>query len=147
MMDLRALRSLQQAIPILLRHLGAYLELAEQDMIATKAEAVARLRLVIVFSVSAFFTILMVCILVIALTWDGENRVFAIIFMGCVFTALTAASGLYLAQLRSSKPFDGVRREWRQDRELIDRLFVDDDEEENRHEHRHEQRDKQPVPG
>jgi len=138
-MDLRALRSLQQAIPILLRHLGAYLELAEQDMAATKAEAVARLRLIIVFSVSGFFTILMACILVIALTWDGDNRVFAIIFMGCIFTALTAASGLYLAQLHASKPFDAVRREWRQDRELINRL-LDNGEESKRH-------DEQPVPG
>jgi uncharacterized membrane protein YqjE len=138
-MDLRTLQSLQQAIPVLLRHLGAYLELAEQDMAATKAEAVARLRLIIVFSVSGFFTILMACILVIALTWDGENRVFAITFMGCIFTALTAASGLYLAQLRSSKPFDAVRREWRQDRELIDRLLRNGDDERNREE--------QPVPG
>ena len=138
-MDLRTLHSLQQAAPVLLRHLGAYLELAEQDMAATKAEAVARFRLIIVFSISGFFTILMTCILVIALTWDGENRVFAIVFMGCVFTALTAASGLYLAQLRPSKPFDAVRREWRQDRELIGRLLAGDNEE--------TRRDEQPVPG
>ena len=138
-MDLRTLRSLQQAAPAVLRHLGAYLELAEQDIAATKAEAVARMRLIIVFSVSGFFTILMACILVIALTWDSENRVFAIIFMGCIFTALTAASGLYLAQLRSSKPFVAVRREWRQDRELIDRLLANDEEGKSRDEH--------PVPG
>jgi uncharacterized membrane protein YqjE len=130
-MDLRTLQSLQQAIPVLLRHLGAYLELAEQDMAATKAEAVARIRLIVVFSISGFFAILMSCILVIALTWDGENRVFAIIVMGCIFTALTAASGLYLAQLRPAKPFDAVRREWRQDRELIDRLLADGHDEQH----------------
>jgi uncharacterized membrane protein YqjE len=140
-MDLRTLQSLQQAIPVLLRHLGAYLELAEQDMAATKAEAVARLRLIIVFSVGAFFTILMSCILVIALTWDTENRVFAILFMGCVFTALTAVSGLYIAQLRPAKPFGAVRREWRQDRELVNRLLMggDADAGADRHE--------QPAPG
>ena len=138
-MDLRTLQSLQHAIPVLLRHLGAYLELAEQDMATTKAEAVARLRLIIVFSVCGFFTILMSCILVIALTWDGENRVFAIVFMGCVFTALTAASGLYLARAQASKPFDAVRREWRRDRELIHRLFENDSEGKSH--------DEQPVPG
>jgi uncharacterized membrane protein YqjE len=138
-MDFRTLQSLQQAIPVLLRHLGAYLELAEQDMAATKVEAVARLRLIIVFSVSGFFAILMSCILVIALTWDTDNRVFAIVFMGCLFTALTAASGLYLARLRASKPFDAVRREWRQDRELIDRLLANGNEGKSGEE--------QPVPG
>jgi uncharacterized membrane protein YqjE len=138
-MDLHTLHSLQQAIPVLLRHLGAYLELAEQDIAATKAEAVARVRLIVVFSISGFFTILMTCILVIALTWDGDNRVFAIVFMGGIFTALTAVSGLYLAQLRASKPFDAVRREWRQDRELIDRLLAGAKDEKHR--------DEQPVPG
>jgi uncharacterized membrane protein YqjE len=81
----------------------------------------------------------MACVLVIALTWDGENRVFAIVLMCGVFTALTATSGLYLAQLRASKPFDAVRREWRQDRELIDRLLASSGEAKG-----HEE---QPVPG
>jgi uncharacterized membrane protein YqjE len=122
-MNIRVLQLLQQAAPVLLRHLDAYLELAEQDMAATKTDAVARLQLIAVFCISALFMLFMGCVLVIAITWDGPNRVLAIVFMGGIFTALAVASGLYLVNRRATKPFMGVRREWQQDRELVSRLL------------------------
>jgi len=124
------IRALLQVAPILFRHLEGYFELAEQDIAATKAQAVARLRVVAIFCVSALFMLLMLCVLVIALTWDTDYRVLAVALVGGFFTVVTVASGFYLAQLQPTEPFMELRREWRQDRQLIYRLISGDDENE-----------------
>ncbi len=124
-MDIRTLQSLRLGIPILLRHLGAYLELAEQDLQVTTANAVASLRLLAVFIVSGLFTLLTVCMLVVALAWDSPYRLLAVGLMGGVFALLTTVTGIYLARRRSPQLFAGVRREWQQDRAVVHRLLAD----------------------
>lgn len=43
-MGIGTLLPLQRAAPVLLRHLSAYAELAEQDLAVSRADVVARLR-------------------------------------------------------------------------------------------------------
>lgn len=124
-MHIRSLQSLRLGIPILLRHLGAYLELAEQDLAATKINAVVRLRLLAIFVVGGLFTLLSVYLFVVALAWNSPYRLLAVGLMGGVFALLTAVTGIYLARRRSPKPFAGVRREWQQDRAVVHRLLAD----------------------
>ena len=125
-MDLRALNNLQKALPIVLRHLGGYVELAVQDLEAAKAAAVVRLRATAVIALAGFLCVLMLCALVIALTWDTEYRVLAIGLLAAAFAIPTAVAGFLLAR-RSTEPFAAVRREWQQDRVLIDRWLTQGD--------------------
>ena len=122
-MDLRTLGSLEKAIPVVLRHIGAYVDLAEQDFIQAKATAVSQLRKTAVLGVSAFVALLLGCTLVIALTWDGNYRVLAIGVMAGIFIAVAIGSAISLAQKRD-EPFASVKREWREDRELITSWLV-----------------------
>jgi len=124
-MDIRTLQSLQQAFPILLRHLGAYLELAEQDLAATRTNAVVRLRLLGVCIVSGVFALLTVCLFVVALTWDSDNRLLAVGLMASIFVLVAVISGIYLGVRRTAKPFATVRREWQRDRTLVYGLLSD----------------------
>lgn len=123
------LESLQRAIPIVLRHLDSYVELAERDLSAAKSVAAARIKALLLLSVSTVFAVLFACLLVIALTWDGEYRALSIGIMAGVFAAIAAASGAYFAKKRA-KPFASLQREWREDRALVHSLLSRDTHEE-----------------
>lgn len=130
-MDFRALqsiRSLQQALPILLRHLSAYLELAGQDLVAIKDEITARMKALVLVAASGLLSVLMICVFVIALTWDSEARLPAIGILCGVFIAATVAAMLYLNKRSIASTFPSVRREWQQDKEIVYQLLADNRE-------------------
>jgi uncharacterized membrane protein YqjE len=117
-MDIRTLESLQKAIPIVIRHLDSYVELAERDLSHAKSMAASRLRLMTIVGVSGLFALWLACALVIALTWDGQYRVVAIAAMAGAFALLAALAATSLAR-RRDVPFAAVRREWCEDRALF----------------------------
>jgi len=129
-MDFRMLGSLQHAIPVVFRHLDAYVELVEQDLAMAKAVAVSRLRLLLILGMSGFFALLMVCAVVIALTWDGQYRILAIALMLGVFALAAIGSATSLARKRH-EPFAAVKREWRADRELLNSILSREDSHES----------------
>lgn len=125
-MDFRAIGMLQKAVPIILRHLDAYVELAEGDWRTAKQNAVHSMRLLAVMVGSGFFALLLCCGVVVALTWDGPYRVAAIASMAGLFAVALTVSGILYAK-REREIFPSVRREWSRDRELVQELLSGDE--------------------
>lgn len=118
-----------KAAPALLRHLGAYIELAACDLERSKRDAVSSIIAAVVIGVAALFAILMGCAAVIALTWDTPHRLAAIAWMGGGFLAIAIIAMLYRSNTASVQaPFlDSVRREWKEDSVILERILADDD--------------------
>jgi uncharacterized membrane protein YqjE len=126
----RRLWSLPKAAPALLRHVVAYLELAGLDLERTQRELTAQFITIAVIAVSALFVLLLGCLAVVACTWDTPYRVAAIGWMGGAFLVIAAAAAVYLSRLsRGRSPmFAEVRREWQEDRVIVERILSADDE-------------------
>jgi len=124
--------SLPKAAPILVRHLSAYAELAEQDLAVAQSQFARRLVALGVVFAAAVFTIAMVCLAVVAATWNTPNRMLAVyILLG--FFAVTlgiALSQLTAVSARADALFSSVRREWALDRVLLDRMLAQTDDDE-----------------
>jgi uncharacterized membrane protein YqjE len=127
-MRLSVLWSLQRAAPILLRHLGAYVELAERDLADSRRDLTGRTQAGLMFVVSASFALLMLCAGVVAATWDTPSRLFAIATMGAAFVVLALVSGFYAARRSGKATFASVRREWQLDRAMFDEMFSEPDD-------------------
>jgi uncharacterized membrane protein YqjE len=114
----------------LLRHLAAYIELAGQDLARTQREVTAQLMASIVGAVSALFAVLMGCLAVVAYTWDTPHRVAAIAWMGGGFLVLAVGAAVYWSRVvREQSPFlASVRREWSEDRVILERILSSDQE-------------------
>ncbi len=126
---MRVLWSLPKAAPALLRHVGAYLELAAQDLARYRRELTAQLLATAVMAVGALLALFMGCLVVVALTWDTRYRVTAIGVMCGGFLAVAALAALYRANVaRDSAPLlDTVRREWREDRVILERILAEEE--------------------
>jgi uncharacterized membrane protein YqjE len=126
---MRVLWSLPKAAPALLRHIGAYVELAACDLERAKREAVGGIIASVIVGVGLLFAVLMGCAVVIAMTWDTPNRVAAIAWMGGGFLAIAAVALIYKSRSAAGEaPFlDSVRREWKQDSVILERILADED--------------------
>ncbi len=126
---MRVLWSLPKAAPALLRHLGAYVELAALDLERAKNDAIAGIVASLVVMVCLLFAILMGCAAVIAVTWDTPHRVAAIAWMGGGFLGLAIIAMIYRSKSAAGEaPFlDSVRREWKEDSVILERILADDD--------------------
>lgn len=118
--------SLPQAAPILMRHLGAYAELAGQDFGEVRQQFRVRLISALLMALGAFFAVLMICVAVIAAAWDTPQRMSAIYWLLGVFAVLFVAAGAYFMSARRGQPapFATVRREWALDREILVRILA-----------------------
>jgi uncharacterized membrane protein YqjE len=127
----RLLWSLPKAVPALLRHFMAYVELAGEDLERTQRDVAARLLATAILLFCLFFVVLTGCLLVVALTWDTSHRVSAILWMGGGFVAVALIAGLYRSQVigTHTRLLENVRREWEQDRAIVDRLLSPDERE------------------
>ena len=114
---MRVLWSLPKAAPALLRHLGAYVELAALDLAS------------LIILVCSLFALLMGCAAVIAVTWDTPHRLAAIAWMGGGFVALALIAMVYRSKAAAEEPpfLDSVRREWKEDSVILERILADDD--------------------
>jgi uncharacterized membrane protein YqjE len=126
---MRLLWSLPKAAPAILRHLMAYAELAGQDFERTQQDLARRLVAFAIAGVCVFFVIESLCLLVVALSWDTPYRVPAIAWMGGVFLVVAIIAGVYRSKVANAQvPFLGtVRREWAEDRELVDKILSEQD--------------------
>ena len=120
------LGSLQNAVPILFRHLDAYIDLAEQDLAVAKATALARLQALLLCMVGGAFALLLGCILIIALAWDTDYRILTIVLLTAAFAVVAAIAAMSFARQRHT-PFAAVRKEWRTDREVLHRILAQHD--------------------
>ena len=125
---MRLLWSLPKAAPVLLRHVAAYLELLGYDLARAEREIAARIVIFALILLCLFFTVLMGCVAVLALTWDTPNRLAAIAWMGGGFLAAAIVLLLNLKKRREQTPFfDSVRREWKEDRVILERVLSDEE--------------------
>jgi uncharacterized membrane protein YqjE len=125
----RLLWSLPKAAPAILRHLVAYAELAGQDLERTQRDFGARLLASAIVGLCVFFVIFSGCLAVVALTWDTPYRVPAIAWMGGAFILVALIAALYRSRvIGAQSPFLGtVRREWAEDRVILERILSDQD--------------------
>jgi uncharacterized membrane protein YqjE len=126
----RGLWSLPKAAPALMRHIGAYVELAGLDLARAHREITAQVIASAIAAVCVLFAVFMTCLGVVAYTWDTSYRVAAIAWMGGGFLVVAIVALIYgfsLARSRSSL-FTDVRREWQQDRVLLERLLSADED-------------------
>ncbi len=126
---MRLLWSLPKAAPYLLRHIAAYIDLAWLDLERTKRETAAQVIALAIFALGAVFAVLLGCLTVVAATWDTPNRVHAIAWMTGGFALIALIAWLYRAKLarEQAELFAAVRREWQEDRVLLERLLSDED--------------------
>jgi len=126
----RGLWSLPKAAPALMRHIGAYVELVGLDLARAQREITAQVIASAIAAVCVLFAVFMTCLGVVAYTWDTSYRVAAIAWMGGGFFLIAIVALIYgfkLARSRSAL-FTDVRREWQQDRVLLERLLSADED-------------------
>jgi uncharacterized membrane protein YqjE len=126
----RLLWLLPKAAPALLRHMAAYAELAGQDLEQAQRDLGAQLMAAAVFVLGVVFLVFCVFVLVLALSWDTPYRVTAILSMGGAFALLSIIAAVYRSKLASRQaPFLGtLRREWSEDRMLLERILASGEE-------------------
>jgi uncharacterized membrane protein YqjE len=124
----RLLWSLPKAAPALLRHLAAYVDLAALDLARAQREIAAQFLASAVVVICGLFAVLLACLAVVACTWDTPYRVSAIAWMGGIFVVLAIVAALYRSKIgrARSELFATVRREWREDRVLLERIVSSD---------------------
>jgi uncharacterized membrane protein YqjE len=113
-----------------MRHVGAYIELAGLDLARTQREVMGQVVAVAIVAICVLFIVLLVCLGVIAYTWNTPYRVAAIAWMAGAFVIVALGAAIYrfrAARARSPLLAD-VRREWRQDRVLLERILSSDEE-------------------
>jgi len=124
----RLLWSLPKAAPALLRHFAAYVDLASLDLVRAQREITAELLASAIVVICGLFAVFMGCLAVVACTWDTPYRVTAIAWLGGGFVLVAVAAAVYRSiVVRAKSPMLGsVRREWQQDRVLLERILSSD---------------------
>ncbi|HEY4446811.1 MAG TPA: hypothetical protein VGN30_21200 [Steroidobacteraceae bacterium] len=127
---MRLLWSLPKAAPALLRHAAAYADLASLDLARARREIAAELLASAIAAISSLFAVFMGCLAVVAYTWDTPHRVSAIVWMAGGFAGIAIVATAYRASaVRAKSPlFSFVRRQWQEDRVLLERLLSADQE-------------------
>jgi uncharacterized membrane protein YqjE len=113
-----------------MRHIGAYVELAGLDLARTQREIMAQVVASAIVAICALFAVFLICLGVIAYTWNTPYRVAAIAWMAGGFVVVAIAAALYRAHAaRERSPLlADVRREWQEDKVILERLLSADGE-------------------
>ncbi len=113
-------------VPAILRHIQAYAEVAGEDAREVATAVARRLFVLLIAGAAAFVALLMLCVWLLALAWDGPWRVWTAAGLALGFAA--AAAGLAFTVLRPGvqrriELFARTRSELNRDRELLERAF------------------------
>lgn len=115
--------SLSRLLPLLLRHLDAYGAVAGEDAKDAVARLGQHLARVLVAAGFALLAAIMACAFLLMLAWDQPWREWVPAFLAIAFAL--AAFGIASPARRGASGqgplFPRVRREWRRDRELMER--------------------------
>jgi hypothetical protein len=116
--------TLPRAVPILLRHLGAYAELAALDITSSSVHLKARIGSMLALSASMVFCVLAVSVAVVASFWDTPYRLASVYSLVGLSGVMTAATGVYARRVRTRQPrfFKAVRNEWTNDQAIFQRI-------------------------
>jgi uncharacterized membrane protein YqjE len=118
--------SFSRLVPLVLRHLDAYTEIAEKDAQDALSALARRAALAMIALATALISVLMACIGIIAVTWEGPHRVLAPVALAAVFAAVAAWSWIAARRHRAgnSTLLAGVRAEIGKDRALVERAIA-----------------------
>ena len=125
---MRVLWLLPKAAPALLRHFAAYVELLGFDLEQSRRDLAQNIIALVIVGVCLFFAVVMGCAVIVALTWDTPNRVPAIAWMGGGFLAVAGIAMGYRSKLIGAQsPFlDSVRKQWDEDKVILERIVAED---------------------
>ena len=103
-------------------------DLASLDLARSQREIAGELLAYAVVGICAIFALLMGCLAVVAYTWDTPYRMSAIAWLGGGFVLVAILAAVYRSKAaRSRSQFLGsVRREWQEDRVLLERILSSD---------------------
>ena len=126
---MRGLWSLPKAAPALMRHIGAYIELAGLDLARTHREITAQVVASAIVAICVLFAVFLICLGIIAYFWDTPYRVAAIAWMAGGFLVAAIAAAVYRARAaRARSPLlSDVRREWQEDRVILEKILSSDE--------------------
>jgi uncharacterized membrane protein YqjE len=126
----RGLWSLPKAAPALMRHIGAYIELAGLDLARTHREITAQVVALAIVAVCVLFAVFLTCLGIIAYFWDTPYRLAAIAWMAGAFVIVAIGAAIYRSRAsRARSPLlSDVRREWREDRVILERILSSDED-------------------
>ncbi len=126
-------------VPVILRHLEAYAEVAGEDAREAAAHVARRLLALLVAGACAFVALLMFCTWLLVLAWDTPWRAWTAAGLALLFAAGAAALA-WPALKGGAAPhevfFPRIRGELSRDRELVARAFDGKGETGNRDEQR-----------
>ena len=127
---MRGLWSLPKAAPALMRHIGAYIELAGLDLARAQRELMAQVVAVAIVAICVLFAVFLACLAVIAYAWDTPYRVTVIACMAGVFLVVAIGAAVYRSRAaRARSPLlSDVRREWQEDRVILERILSADED-------------------
>ncbi len=106
---MRGLWSLPKAAPALMRHIGAYVELVGLDLQRTQREIMAQVVATAIVAICMLFTVFLVCMGVLAYTWNTPYRIAAIAWMAGVFIVVAIGALIFRARI-AREPLADVRR-------------------------------------
>jgi uncharacterized membrane protein YqjE len=113
-----------------MRHIGGYIELIALDLARAQREITAQVLASAVAAICVLFSLFMVCLAVIAHTWDTPYRVAAIAWMAGGFLLIAVAAIIYRSRLaRARTPLlADAKREWQEDRVILERMLSSDED-------------------
>jgi uncharacterized membrane protein YqjE len=126
----RGLWSLPKAAPALMRHIGAYVELVGLDLARTQREIMAQVVATAVVAICVLFAVFLLCMGVIAYTWNTPYRVVAIAWMAGAFLLIAIGALIYRARIeRARSPMlSDVQREWQEDKVILEHILSSDEQ-------------------
>ena len=126
---MRGLWSLPKAAPALMRHIGAYIDLAGLDLARTQREITAQVVAVAIVAICVLFAVFLACLGVVAYFWDTPYRLPAIAWLAGGFLVVAIGAAIYRARAaRARSPLlSDVRREWQEDRVILEKILSSDE--------------------
>jgi uncharacterized membrane protein YqjE len=113
-----------------MRHIGAYIDLVALDLARAQREITAQVVATIIVAICFLFALFLVCMGVIAYTWNTPYRIDAIAWMTGIFIIIAIACLIYRARIaRARSPlFAYIHREWHEDKVILERILSSDEE-------------------
>ena len=126
---MRGLWLLPKAAPALMRHIGAYIDLAGLDLARTQREITAQMVAVAIIAICVLFAVFLICLGIIAYFWDTPYRLPAIAWMAGGFLVAAIGAAIYRSRAaRARSPLlSDVRREWQEDRIILEKILSSDE--------------------
>lgn len=111
---------------IAVRQAGAYTDLILSDLEVSSGLVRRRIAFGAVAVLAVHLALVMVCALLVAVSWDSAYRVWVIAGLTLGFAAIAAAALWRLTALDASAPgvLQQTAREWAKDRRLLEQLLA-----------------------